>query len=149
MRRESAPSAPLLSFSQDLHKFLKHLMSVMGTRGRLRMILDRKYRQTPVPHSLDGAVVQIDVRNHDLALERGGVDREAVVVSRDLNGLGTKVHHGLISAMMPELEFIGLTAQRQAQNLMAEADPEDRHAADEFRRGPNRVIDRLRIARAI
>ena len=54
------------------------------------------------------------------------VDGEAVILGRDLDLLALEVQHRMIAAVMAELQLVRLAAQSQAQNLMAEADAEDR-----------------------
>ena len=60
--------------------------------------------------------------------QRVGIDREAVILRRDLDLPGLELLHRLIRAAVAELQLVRLAAQRQAQQLMAEADAEDRHA---------------------
>ena len=64
-------------------------------------------------------------------LERVRVHGEAVILRRDLDLAGGQVHHRLIAAVVAELELVGLAAERQTQDLMAEADTEDRLLADQ------------------
>ena len=59
----------------------------------------------------------------------GGVDGEAVVLRRDLDLAGRLVADRVIGAAVAELELEGLGAERLAEELMAQADPEDRDAA--------------------
>ena len=40
--------------------------------------------------------------------------------------------HRLVAAVMAELELVGLAAERQAEDLVAEADAEDRLLADQL-----------------
>ena len=55
---------------------------------------------------------------------QGRVDREAVVVRGDLDLAGGAVHHRLVDAAVAVLELVGAEAQRAAEELVAEADPE-------------------------
>ena len=78
------PSSGILLHQFD--KLTEEVPRVMGTRRGFRMILDAKERQRAVAHALIGLVVQIHVRDFDLARwERVGVDAKAVVLSRDFN----------------------------------------------------------------
>ena len=43
-----------------------------------------------------------------------------------------QIHHRLVGAVVAELELVGLAAERQAQDLMAEADAEDRLLAEQL-----------------
>ena len=55
----------------------------------------------------------------------------------------------VVAAVVAEFELVGLAAQSQAGELMAEANSEDRHAAQEFANGADGVIDRLGVAGAV
>ena len=54
----------------------------------------------------------------------------------DLNLVGLVILYRMVPSMMSAFEFVGFTVQRQSQNLMPEADPENRknpkQAADFF-----------------
>jgi hypothetical protein len=49
-----------------------------------------------------------------------------VVMTGDLHLAGLRVLHRMIAAVMPELQLVGLAAKRQTNQLMAQADAEDR-----------------------
>src|SRR5271170_3432406 len=55
----------------------------------------------------------------------------------------------MIRAMMPEVELVGLTAERQPQQLMPEADAEHRLFAQNARDRSVSVRQRRRIARTV
>ena len=65
-------------------------------------------------------------------VERIGIDREAVIVRGDFDALRKLVEHRMIGAAMSELQLVGLAAAGEAENLVAEADAEDRVLADEL-----------------
>ena len=74
--------------------------------------------------------------------ERIGIDREAVIVRGDFDALRELVDHRMIGAAMAEFQLVSLAAEREPENLMAEADAEDRRLADQ----PPHVVD-LRVQR--
>ena len=77
-------------------------------------------------------------------MQRIGIDREAVIVRGDFDLAGELVQHRMIRAAMAELQLVGLAAEREAEDLMAEADAEDRRLADQLAD----VVDlRVRAAR--
>ncbi len=55
----------------------------------------------------------------------------------------------LVSAAVAEFEFVGGRAHGQAEELVAEADAEDRLFADEIFEGGLDVVDGLRVAGAV
>src|SRR5947208_16438255 len=71
------------------------------------------------------------MRDFYRALERVGVDGEAVILRGDLHLSGGQIHHRLVSAVMAELELVGLPAQSEPHDLVAETNSEDRFLADE------------------
>ena len=70
---------------------------------RFRMVLYREDRQFFMPQARDSIVVEIDVRDLDVRRQRTAVDREAVVVRRDLDLAGVEVFDRLITAAVAEL----------------------------------------------
>ncbi|CAM5561573.1 hypothetical protein SBADM41S_01617 [Streptomyces badius] len=115
-------------------------------------------RRCPVQEleSLDDLVVQADVGDLGAA-ERGvgdlverGVDGEAVVVRGDLDLAGGAVLHRLVDAAVAVLQLVGAEAERAAEDLVAEADAEERggalqHAAHQG----DRVVGGGRVAGAV
>jgi hypothetical protein len=60
-------------------------------------------------------------------LERLLLHAEAVVLAGDLDLLGDLVPDRVVRAVVAELELVGLRPQREPEDLVAQADPEDRH----------------------
>jgi hypothetical protein len=52
--------------------------------------------------------------------------REAVVLARDLDPPGLEVLDRVVGAAVAERQLVGVEADRAAEQLVAEADPEDR-----------------------
>ena len=69
----------LLTFHQ-LHKPSKVMFSVVWSRSRLRMILDRDHGKRPMTHTFNTLIVEVDVRNLNLWGQSLGTDCEAVIV---------------------------------------------------------------------
>src|SRR5690606_40938689 len=62
-------------------------------------------------------------------VDDGGVDGEAVVVRGDLDLAGGAVEHGLVDAAVAVAELVGAVPEGAAEDLVAEADAEERDAA--------------------
>ena len=77
------------------------------------------------------------------------VDREAVVLRGDFDRARFEILHRLIRAAMAELELERLRAAGQAEQLVAQADAEDRLLAQQAADRADRVVERLRIAGAV
>src|SRR5688500_252818 len=78
---------------------------------------------------LDGAVVERDIRR--LGALRG-LDRGAVVLARDEDACRGALEHRVVRASMAEGGLVRAMAGREAEKLVAEADPEDGNAAERF-----------------
>ena len=76
-------------------------------------------------------------------------DREAVVLRGDFDGAGLQILHRMIRAAMAELELERLRAAGQAEQLVAEADAEDRLLAEQAADRADRVVERLGVAGAV
>ena len=100
-------------------------------------------------HSFVRVIVQIHVRDFDVARrQRIRIDAEAMILRGDFHFLREQIFHRMVRAVMPEFQFEGLSAEREAAKLMSEADAEDRHAAEQFANIRNRVSRSARDRRA-
>src|SRR5207244_4168159 len=116
----------------------------------LGVILHAKRWMVAVAEAFERLIVEIDVGNVDLVeVERIRIDCEAMIVRSNLDLLCDLVNHGVIGAAMTELEIISLASDREAQELMAEADAEDGHASDELAEIGHLRLQRLGIAGAV
>ena len=114
------------------------------------VVLDAEDGLAPVAETFERLVVQVDVGDVDVVrVERIGIDREAVVVRGDFDALGELVHHGMVGAAVAELQLVGLAAQREAEDLMAEADAEDGRFADQAAHVVDLGVQRFGIAGAV
>ena len=76
--------------------------------------------------ALERIVVQVDVGQINFALlQRVGIDGEVVVVRGDLDLAGCQLLDRMIAAVVSELQLVGLAAQGEPDELVAEADAED------------------------
>src|SRR5215471_18949857 len=67
-------------FCHEADETAKKIIGIMGSRGRFRMILNRKNRQFTVRQPLHCVVVEIEMGNFYRSFERIGVDREAMIL---------------------------------------------------------------------
>ena len=101
------------------------MVSVMGTRAGLRVVLDPEHRLVAVGHGRNGSVVEIEVGDLDLLrIQCGGIQGKAVVLTGDLNL--SRRSTGMVESSMAVIEFVGGTTEGQSKNLMAEADSKQR-----------------------
>ena len=114
-----------------------------------RMVLHAEDREFFVAHSLHCAVVQIDVRDFHVGGERLRIDGESVVLRSNGHFARAQIFYRLIGAAMTKFQFECRAAEREAENLMAETDSEDRLFAHQIVHGFVRVWKRRWIARAV
>src|SRR6185369_1830906 len=71
------------------------------------------------------------MRQFDFAwIQRVRIDGEVVVVSGDLNLAVLQLLYRMISAVVSELELVGLSAESETNQLVSETNAEKRHATD-------------------
>src|SRR5213593_534457 len=134
----------------ECHEAREQIVGVVRPRRGLGVILHGEHGLLAVAHALGGAVVEIDVRLHQPGLLHGReVHREAMVLRSDLDAPGEEVLHWMIGAMVAELELVGVAAEGQAENLVAEADAEERRLADEPAHRLHEIGHRFGIAGAV
>ena len=135
----------------------------VGRSGRgLRVVLDAERGQVECDESLAHVVVEVDVADLDLAVrsgavavlgraltERRRVDREPVIVARDLDDSFATAEHRLVDPAVAERELVGAGAHRPAEQLRSQADAEHGHLTEQ--RGGRRDggPDGRRIARTV
>ena len=116
----------------------------MRAGRRLGMELER--REAVALKPFDGAVVQRDVA--DL---RGvaGLDREAVVLGGHEHAPRAGHAHRMVRAAVSERKLERPQAEREPDELVAEADAEERRAAEQVADGLHRPVELGRISRAV
>src|SRR5215210_4792145 len=92
------------------------------------MELHRPRSELRVVETLDRPVVQRDVGRR--AVGRGA-DREPMVLRGHEYPAGRLLEHGVVGAAVAERQLERLVAGREREELVAEADPEDRNVAEE------------------
>ena len=96
----------------------------------LGVVLDRLDRQLAVAQPLDGAVVEVDLADPeaDAAGQRLADDLDLVVLGRHLDQPQLEVLDRVVGAVVPEPQPRRVRARGAADDLVAEADPEQRPA---------------------
>ena len=84
-----------------------------------------------------------------IAHPRVRIHREPVVVARDLDDAGREVLHRLVHASVAERHLVGAPPEGQAEQLVAQTDPEDRDFAQQLADGGDAVAGRGGIARPV
>ena len=143
---------------------VEEVQRVVRPGPRLGVVLDRAGARFAQPQPLDGAVVEVDVGQLGRAEVRAPADRlvgvervlsarpdhgEAMILGGDLDAPGAQVLDRVVGAAVPEAQLVGVEARRAAQQLVPEADAEDRHAADHLAQLGDDVVERGGVARAV
>ena len=114
------------------------------------VVLHGQDRPVLVHKTLQGLVVEIHVRGHPAArFERVGRHGEAVVLRSDFHTSSGEVADGLVGPAVAEFELEGLRPQGQSEQLMAQANAEDRHLAHDPFEHVDRVVNGRRVAGAV
>ena len=116
-----------LPLVDHLQEVAEQIERVVRAGGGLGVVLHGQDRLAAVAEAFQRLVVEVDVRELDVVLaERVGVDGEAVVLRGDLDPAAAQVLDRMVAAAVAELQLVRLAAEGQAEELVAEADPEDR-----------------------
>src|SRR5258706_13786576 len=87
------------------------------------------------------------MRNFNVARrQRFRIHAKTVVLRSDFDLIGQEIFHRMVRTVMAELQLERFAAERQATNLVAEANPENRNFADELADIFDSVLHRLGIA---
>jgi len=99
--------------------------------------------------SLVRVVVEVQVRQLDFFFfKRVHVHAEAVVLAGDFD-LSGLILDGVIGSSVAELELIGFGAERQGENLVAEAYSENGDFAEQFANCLDGIVHGCRVAGAV
>src|SRR5690242_6032008 len=113
------------------------------------MILHREKSLARSAQTLHRPIVKIDVRQLGPAADGIRVDRESMVLRGDLNPTRSHVHHGMVRTVMAEAEFVSFAAKGEPDDLMAEADAENRFLPEQTTNRVMRIRQSSRIGRTI
>ena len=91
----------------------------MGAWRSLGVVLDRIDGQFPVPHTLEGLIVQVYMgKFYVFVRERMYVHTEAVILGGYLYLAGAQILHWLVAAAVSKLQFEGGPSHGQAKELV-------------------------------
>src|SRR5437867_13397600 len=108
----------------------------MSARVCFCMILHRECGQASMAHALQRAVVQIQMRQLDVALvQRIGVHGKPMVLRGYFYPPGEKALYGLVSPSVAEFQFERSPSRSQAHELVSDADAVDRRRAHRVSNG--------------
>jgi hypothetical protein len=131
--------------NQQRLESIKQVARVVRSRPRFGVILHGKASIVRRRDAFNDAVVQVDVA-HDAARERVGRDRVVVVLRGDLNATRDQVLNGVVTAMVPEGQFVCRTTERAGEQLVTETNAKNRNRAEQRRQHSNVVAERFTVS---
>src|SRR5215211_7004008 len=132
------------------HEIVEKIAGVVWTRRGFGVVLDAEYRMISQPESFERLVVEIDVGDLGVCgVERFGIDGETVIVRGDLDFVSQLVDDRMVRAAMAKFHLVSLAADREAEDLVAQADSEDRNLADQAPHTVDLGSERLGVARTV
>ncbi len=140
---------PVRPASISVGEHLEQVPAVVGAGTGLGVVLHAERRHAEDTHPFVGEVVEVEVRDLDLAVEAGRVDAEVVVLTGDLDVAGGLVAHRMVAPVVTEGQLERLAAQRPAEQLVSEADAEHGHLAEQCTDRVDRVPDHGGVAGAV
>src|SRR3954454_8645131 len=140
---------------------VEEVAGVVRAWAGLRVVLDGAARNVLQDQPLDRPVIEIEMGELgltevrlpadrlvpvDLPVATGAEHREAVVLGGDVDPPGVEVLDRMVRAAVPEGELEGLEADRPAEQLVAEADPDNGLLPDHAAYVLDDVVERAGIA---
>src|SRR6266436_2124880 len=124
-------------------EFVEQRSGIVRAGRGFRMILHAENRLGLVSHSFNGLIVEIEAVHRHIGGKGVGINGEAMILSRDFDLAGLQVFDGLVRAPLAEFQFEGLATKCLAENLVAQADSENRNAAlHQIIDGLHRIVER-------
>jgi hypothetical protein len=142
--------AGISRFFHQFYEFVEQVVRVVWAGGCFGVVLDAEGRDVFAAEAFVGVVVEIQMRQFDLFfIQCVDVHAEAVVLAGYFDLAGLEVLDRVIGAVVTELELVGLCAERQSENLVAEAYSEDGYFAEQLAYVFDGVVNRRRVAGAV
>ena len=130
----------------QIDKTVKEIRAVLRPRRALRVVLDAERAVFLAHNAFDRIVQNIDVRHREPRLRNGiGSHCIGVILRSDLDPPCGQILYRVIAAAVTEFQLISLGTISERQDLMAQANAEDRAGAAKCFHG----FDRLRHIRGI
>ena len=126
------------------------VLVVLRARAAFGVVLDAEHGQSLVAEALYRAVVEIALRDIEVARRnRVPIDLEFVVLAGDVDPAGVEVLDGVVGAVVAIREARGRRPSRPTEDLMPEADAQQRDSAEGMPRQLDRSVQNGRIPWAV
>src|ERR1051325_6691906 len=112
----------------------------MRPRRSFWVILHTKDRFALVAKALDCLIIEVDTVYGHIGRQGFGIDSKSVILGSDLDPPGAEIFDRLIGPTMTKLQLESFSTQRLTQNLVPQANPENRNTtAYQLADGLNRI----------
>ncbi len=126
------------------------MLVVLRPGAAFRVVLDAEGRQGAVAEAFDRAVVQVALRDEEVARWYGGrVHLELVVLAGDVHPAGFEVLDRVVGAVVAVRQPRGRGAGGATHDLVAEADAEQRNPPERVACQLDGPVEDGRVTRAV
>src|SRR3989442_7625755 len=127
----AGPRASSRHLAREREEVVEDVLVVFGPGSGFGVELDRPDRQRSVRETLDGSIVEVPMAHEQAArrVDRLLVDLKLVVLRRDGDLTAPQIANGMVRAVMAEWQSRRRRSDRAGDQLMAEADAQDREPA--------------------
>ena len=136
--------------ADHVDKAVVQVLVVLRTWATFGVVLDAEGGQRAVAEALDRAVVQVALRDVEIAVgDRRGIDLELVVLTRDVDVARVEVFDRVVRTVVAVRQPRSRSSGGAAHDLVTEADAEHRDLTQRFAREVHRPIEDGGIAGAV
>lgn len=128
---------------------IEQIGAVVGTGRGLGVVLNAKRRKLFVSNSGNGVVVKVPVGDFQAIGQGGLIDGKPMVLRSDFDPPGSALEDRLVGTAMSEFELKGLGPASERQELVSEADTEDRFFAEHAPDGLLGIVQGFGIPRPV
>ena len=121
----------------------------MRTGGRFRVVLNTEGHRFRIGKSLGSPVVEVFVGRLAMPGDGSGNDDKTVILRCNLNLSRLFLPHRLVDAVMAEFQFFRFPSGGLSEDLMTQADAEDRNLSQDIGCRRHQIGEGCRISRAI
>ena len=104
----------------------------MVTRGILWMILDRKRGVFQMTHPFQAIIIQVDVGNFNFIGQAFWINTKTMILGSYFHFTCCEILDRLVATAVPEFKLIRCSAIGKSEHLVAQANSEQGHFAQQF-----------------
>ena len=124
-------------------------MAVVGASRRFRMVLNAESLDLAVADPLDGLVVKATMGDFQFGRQTLLIAGKAMILRSDFDTARQMIQNWLVGTAVSEFHLEGLGSRRKCEQLMAQADSEDRFLSKQIADGVDGIIKWLGVSWSI